>query len=100
MERCPLCRATLNGAETCRRCKAELQTAQRVERESRALAGAAMRCLTLGDTAASRRLSRLALDLHATPEARALWRLLAAMPASSRQPSLNDRERGAGHGTC
>jgi hypothetical protein len=76
MERCPLCRATLHGAEACRRCKAELQTAQRVERESKVLAGAAMHCLSLGDNAASRRLLRLALGLHATPEVRALWQLV------------------------
>ena len=83
MERCPLCRAMLNGAETCRRCKAELQTVQRVERESQAFVGAAMHRLSLGDTAASRRLLRLALALHATPEVRALWRLVAALPDQS-----------------
>ena len=83
MERCPLCRATLAGAETCRRCKAELQTVQRVERESQALVGAAMYLLALGDAAASRRLGRLALGLHATPEVRALWRLVAAPPDQS-----------------
>ncbi len=80
MERCPLCRATLNGAETCRRCKAELQAVQRVKRKSEALAGAAMHCLALGNTAASRRLLRLALDLHATPEVRTLWQLVVAKP--------------------
>jgi hypothetical protein len=83
MDRCPLCRAALNGAETCRRCKAELQTVQRVERESQALVGAAMQRLSLGDAAASRRLLRLALDLHAAPEARALWRLVAMVPGPS-----------------
>jgi hypothetical protein len=83
MERCPLCRATLNGAETCRRCKAELQTVQRVERESHALAGAAMHRLSLGDTAAARRLLRLALGLHVTPQVRALWQLVVATPDRS-----------------
>jgi hypothetical protein len=83
MERCPLCRAMLNGAETCRRCKAELQTVQRVERESDALVGTAMHRLSQGDTAASRRLLRLALGLRATPEVRALWRLMAALPDRS-----------------
>jgi hypothetical protein len=76
MERCPLCRAMLNGAETCRRCRAELQTVRRVERESHALVGTAMHHLSRGDTAASRRLLRLALGLHATPQVRALWRLV------------------------
>ena len=83
MERCPLCRAALNGAETCRRCKAELQTVQRVERDSQALIGAAMHRLSLGDAAASRQLLRLALGLHATPEVRALWQLVVATPEQS-----------------
>src|SRR3954471_17760184 len=39
MERCPLCRAMLHGADTCRRCRAELSSAQRVARESRRLVG-------------------------------------------------------------
>jgi hypothetical protein len=83
VERCPLCRAMLNGAETCRRCKAELQTVQRVERESQALLGAAMHRLSVGDAAAARRLLRLALGLHATPEVRALWQSVAAPPDQS-----------------
>ena len=77
MQRCPLCRAMLNGADTCRRCKAELGTVLQVDRESRSLAGAAMHRLAVGDTAGGRRLLRRALDLHATPETRALWRLVA-----------------------
>ncbi len=77
MERCPLCRAMLNGAETCRRCKAELQSVQRIKRESRTLVGAAIYRLSLGDVAASKRLLRIAMNLHATPEARALWRVVA-----------------------
>lgn len=40
MDRCPLCRAMLHGADTCRRCRAELETAQRVERDSQVLVGA------------------------------------------------------------
>jgi hypothetical protein len=78
MERCPLCRALLNGADTCRRCKAELATVRRVDGESRALAGAAMHRLALGDVAASRRLLRRAMDLHAMPEIKALWELVVA----------------------
>lgn len=78
MERCPLCRALLNGADTCRRCKAELSAVRRVEGESQALTGAAMRQLALGDVAASRRLLRRALGLHATPEVKALRELVLA----------------------
>jgi hypothetical protein len=78
MDRCPLCRALLNGAETCRRCKAELATVRRVDGESRALTGVAMHRLALGDVAASRRLLRRAMDLHGTPEVKALWQLVVA----------------------
>jgi hypothetical protein len=78
MERCPLCRALLNGADTCRRCKADLATARRVDAQGRALTGAAMHRLALGDIAASRPLLRRAMDLHATPEVKALWQLVAA----------------------
>jgi hypothetical protein len=76
VERCPLCRAALNGAETCRRCKAELGSAMRVEREGRALAGAAMRCLARGDEAAAEALLRRAVRLHGAPEVRVLWQAL------------------------
>ncbi len=80
MDRCPLCRAALNGAETCRRCRAELQTAQRTEREGQALADAAMRCLALGDADAAERLLRRALALHAAPETLALWQVVGRRP--------------------
>jgi hypothetical protein len=75
MERCPLCRAMLHGADTCRRCRAELASAQRVARESRRLVGAAIQQLIQDDAAAATRLLRRALALHATPEARTLWQL-------------------------
>ena len=76
MDRCPLCRAMLNGADSCRRCRAELQTAQRVERTSQALVEAAIHWLALGDAQAAKRLLRRALALHATPEVQSLWRLV------------------------
>jgi hypothetical protein len=72
MERCPLCHAMLHGADTCRRCRAELASAQRAARESRRLVGAAISQL-MQDAAA--RLLQRALALHATPEARSLWHL-------------------------
>ena len=73
MDRCPLCRAALNGAEVCRRCRAELRAAQRVEREAQALADAAMHCLSLDDADAAEQLLRRALALHAAAETLALW---------------------------
>jgi hypothetical protein len=47
MERCPICRATLNDAETCRRCRAELGSAIRTERMAeklRTMARFLLRC--------------------------------------------------------
>lgn len=78
MDRCPLCRAALNGAETCRRCRAELRTAQRAEREGQALVDAAMHRLAFGDANAASQLLRRALALHAAPETLALWQVVAA----------------------
>jgi hypothetical protein len=75
MERCPLCHAMLHGADTCRRCRAELASAQRAARESRRLVGAAISQLMQDDAAAAARLLQRALALHATPEARSLWHL-------------------------
>ena len=78
MDRCPLCRAALNGAETCRRCRAELQMAQRVEREGQVLVDTAMECLSRNDADAAEQLLRRALVLHAAPETLALWQVVAA----------------------
>ncbi|MBA2302017.1 MAG: hypothetical protein H0W08_05235 [Acidobacteria bacterium] len=79
MDRCPLCRAALNGAETCRRCRAELRMAQRVEREGQALVDAAMYCLSLDKAATAEQLLRRALVLHTAPETLALWQIVAAL---------------------
>lgn len=72
MLNCPICRALLNGADTCRRCRAELSQAQDVERRGHELTDAAMHLLAQGNTAAASRLLRRARVLHATPEVRQL----------------------------
>lgn len=102
MERCPICRATLNGAETCRRCRAELASVLAAERAARRLADMAMLRLALGDRAAAARLLRRSLLLHRTPEGLALLPLAAA---GSRTPAIGkgqeeaggDRHAGTGH---
>jgi len=76
MDRCPIYRATLNGADTCRRCRAELGSVIGVERQARRLLGEAMHRLVLGDRDDAGRLLRRSLLLHRTPEAMALERLL------------------------
>jgi hypothetical protein len=72
MIHCPICRALLNGDETCRRCRTELKQAQDVERQGRELAGAAMHLLALGNTAGAMSLLRRACVVHATQEVRLL----------------------------
>jgi hypothetical protein len=89
MEICPVCRASLNGASTCRRCRADLQKVQEIERRGQALAGAAMLSLAEGDmTAAGQWLGR-ARVVHATPAVRVLRRLMAV-------PQLLGEDAGAG----
>jgi hypothetical protein len=76
MRRCPLCRAELGEADTCRRCRADLGAVKALERTSQALAAAASHRLAEGEIAAARVLARRAMVLHASPENRALLELL------------------------
>ncbi len=76
---CPICRASLNGASTCRRCRADLQRVQEIERLGQALAGAAMLSLAQGQQAAARQLLHRVRAVHATPAVRALARVLARL---------------------
>jgi hypothetical protein len=78
MQHCPICRAVLNGAVTCRRCRAELKEVMEAERRGRELAGAAMHRLALGDTVEAVRLLRRACATKATPELRILLHHLAS----------------------
>ncbi len=78
MEACPVCRASLNGASTCRRCRAELRKVQEVERRGEALVGAAMLSLAEGELAVAELLGR-ARAVHATPAVRILRRLVTEL---------------------
>ena len=83
MMHCPICRALLNGADTCRRCRTELKQVQDVEREGRELVDAAMHFLALDDTTAAMRLLRRARVVHMTPEVRILSTMAAMADPSS-----------------
>jgi predicted amidophosphoribosyltransferase len=72
MEECPICHANLNGADICRRCRAELGHVKEIERRGEAFAGEAVRALVLGETIQALRLLRRAHALHAAPEIRQL----------------------------
>jgi hypothetical protein len=89
MERCPICRATLNGAETCRRCRAELGSAIRAEEAARHLEDRAMHRLALGDFDGAADLLRQSLHLHRTSVGRALYRLVTTRTGSV-VPSAED----------
>lgn len=75
---CPICRALLQGADTCRRCRAELGAVRALQQRGRALAGQAMQRLAAGDHAGALRLLRRSLVVHATPEVRWLTAGVAA----------------------
>jgi predicted amidophosphoribosyltransferase len=85
MLHCPICRALLNDADTCRRCRTELKQVQDVERQGRELVDAAMHLLALGDTAAAMRLLRRARVFHMTPEVRLLSTMVATAAPLSRE---------------
>ena len=83
MMHCPICRAALTGADTCRRCRTELKQVQGVERRGRELVDAAMHFLALGNAAAALRLLRRARVVHATPEVRLLSTMVTTADPSS-----------------
>jgi hypothetical protein len=92
MLQCPLCRALLNGADTCRRCRAQLAQALALERQAGLIAGEAMHALALGNTAVALRLLGRAQMVHATPGIRLLARIVARQIASGSeaQPAVHD----------
>ncbi len=78
METCPICRAKLNGATVCRRCRAELGTVQAVEQRGQALTLAALRALVRGDAAGAAHWLGRARQVHATPAMRVLQQVVDA----------------------
>jgi hypothetical protein len=75
MQACPICRASLNGASVCRRCRAELGKVQKIEQRGRMLAVTAMRMLVEGDSGSAMRWLGRARSVHAVPAVRTLERL-------------------------
>lgn len=78
MDVCPICRASLNGATTCRRCRADLQKVYEVEQRGRALAVSAMRALVAGDVAGAAAWIERAAAVHAAPPVRIVRALTEA----------------------
>ena len=78
MDTCPICRAKLNGATSCRRCRADLRKVQEVEQRGQALAVLAVQMLIAGDTASAAAWIERAHALHASPMVRTLHALVDA----------------------
>jgi hypothetical protein len=68
MEYCPICRARLNAAPVCRRCKAELAHAQAVEEKGKNIYGLAILQLLEGNSDTALSLLRRANFLCLTDE--------------------------------
>jgi hypothetical protein len=92
MELCPICRASLNGASICRRCRADLQRVQQIEKRGRSVAGAAMLALARGQEGEACRLLARARTIHATPAVLAL----AGLVTGSQSPFTSSRPGAAG----
>jgi hypothetical protein len=78
MDTCPICRARLTGATTCRRCRADLEAVRALEQRGQALTVAALRALVQGDSAGAALWLGHARRVHATPVCRVLEQLIAA----------------------
>ncbi len=78
MERCPICRAQLNGGDSCRRCRATLGAAQRTLARADHLERIALLAVALGSPATAVQLLARARLIHETPLRRSLHHRLAA----------------------
>jgi hypothetical protein len=78
VDACPICRARLNGATTCRRCRADLAAVQALEQRGQALTVAALHALMQGDSAATALWLGRARWVHATPATRVVQQLVEA----------------------
>jgi len=93
MEQCPICHAQLNGADLCRRCRAELGKVKHIKRKGETLAAAALHFLALGEHAKAVRLLRRANALHAAPEiAWILSKIRAQESAGARRDERDSRD--------
>jgi hypothetical protein len=67
MERCPVCKARLQGAEECPRCGLELRLPLKIQADARALDARVLAALAAGDPATARALAKGAQALESTP---------------------------------
>ncbi|MCG6895507.1 MAG: hypothetical protein LJE60_00130 [Thiocapsa sp.] len=84
MDRCPNCRAHLDGSETCRRCGLELGLLQAVDQASQAAIARAIRRLADGDRAGAIRTLEQARFLSGDPLATTLLAFAHSSPDATR----------------
>ena len=76
MERCPICRARLNGKSLCPRCGADLSLPQEIEQRVQELEINAVMRIAAGQRERAARVLGEALRLKSTPLARVLQRFV------------------------
>jgi hypothetical protein len=93
---CPNCRASLNGAATCRRCRVDPAMVQAVERRGRTLTGAAMLALVRGDGEGAVYWLDRARLVPATPAVRVLesWQTRRPVGLGRRRSKSGARVQG------
>lgn len=84
MDACPICRACLHGATTCRRCRADLQKVRDIKQRARSLAVAAVQALVAGDATGATAWIERARTTHGSPTVQALHRLIDAAIESTK----------------
>lgn len=85
MERCPNCRARVDGAPECRRCGMDLRLLHAIERAAQTCLRRALLHLAQGDHPAARTALHNARRLHQTPLTEALGRTREKRPQSTGQ---------------
>lgn len=78
MKRCPVCKAGIEGADTCRRCGADFSSIRRADAEARFHYREAVEALAAGEPEKMHYHARLAVSKRNTPHTRRL-RAVAAM---------------------
>lgn len=84
MDRCPNCRARLDGSEHCRRCGLELSLLQAVDQASQAAIARAVHRLADGDPSGAIRALEQARFLSGDPLAAALLAFVHSSPDAAR----------------
>lgn len=86
MERCPVCRSRLRGANLCGRCGTDLALPLAIAAKAEHALARAVRCIADGEVDAARVHVREAQSLQRTPLARALWGFVGQLAEEESRP--------------